>query len=94
MTAEMERILTSTFRKMFRKSWGRHVDASKLQWRDRDGDFMTLVDWIVRATAAAEKEVEETGLESCTVAEKRRKQRLLEKTRYRSDGRGSVQILD
>ena len=74
MTVERERLLSTTYRKMLRKMIG--TPRRYLKNNADDVDEEPWVEWIIRATAIAETQMDKLGFTSWVLAQRAHKQNL------------------
>lgn len=86
MTADRERMLKTTYRQMLRKILG---TPRKIL----DGSLEMWVDWVQRATHAAEHQMEKSGFLDWVTSQRKRKVSLFERTRSSSVEKWSSKIL-
>ena len=92
MTTDREKLLTTTCRRMLRKMLG--TPRRQLQTTSGNLEEETWVDWIVRATSAAESEQKKAGLSTWVDTQRQHKERLLDKIHTSNDGRWSLKIIN
>ena len=91
MNAERERVLKVSCRKMLRKV----VGTPRRNWNESGIEILEpWVDWTVRSTHAAERQLQKAGIFDWVTSQRRRKQGFIDKLQSIDGARWSKCVLD